>query len=150
MDEGIENIIRIASEEFRKLFPSSVAAGIEVEEIEKTTSGNYFVTLGYWSRDNKPSVEQGKPEFGVIGNHPIKDPNHHSNLGNLCPKPRRKRSAPGSVRWKSVPTTSRKLPPRSKNDTNSFSILASPDDFRNAIAANPASQPDSQLRRRSP
>lgn len=75
MDEGIENIIRIASEEFRKLFPSDMAAGIEVEEIEKTKSGNYFVTLGYWSRDNKPTVEQGKPRTGIIGgNHPIKDP----------------------------------------------------------------------------
>jgi hypothetical protein len=75
MDEGIENIIRIASEEFGKLYPPNKATGVDVEEIEKDSSGHYFVTLGYWSRDNKPSVEQGKPTTGVIGNHPIKDPN---------------------------------------------------------------------------
>ncbi|MCU0776995.1 MAG: hypothetical protein MUF86_04930 [Akkermansiaceae bacterium] len=55
MDEDLENIIRIASEEFTKLIPAEKAAGLEVEEVEKASSGNFFVTLGYWARDSKPS-----------------------------------------------------------------------------------------------
>lgn len=58
MSEAIENIIKIATEEFRKLFPESKATGVEIEEIEKDPkSSHYVVTLGYWTRDNKPRPE---------------------------------------------------------------------------------------------
>lgn len=56
MPSGMEKIIRIASEEFRKLLPESKATGIEIEEIEEQSeSGHYVVTLSYWARDNKPA-----------------------------------------------------------------------------------------------
>lgn len=59
MSEGLEKIIQIATEEFRKLLPEDKATGIEIEEIEEQTkSGHYFVTLGYWARDNKPRPEK--------------------------------------------------------------------------------------------
>jgi len=56
MTKGIEEIIRIATEEFRKLFPESKVTEVEVEEVEEiTASGNYLVTLGYWKKDSKPA-----------------------------------------------------------------------------------------------
>jgi hypothetical protein len=55
MEEDIENIIRIASDEFSKLIPAAKASGLEVEEIEKSSSGNFLVTLGYWAKDSKPN-----------------------------------------------------------------------------------------------
>lgn len=62
MSEGLEKIIQIASEEFRKLLPEDKATGIEIEEIEEQPkSGHYFVTLGYWARDNKPRPENVPP-----------------------------------------------------------------------------------------
>ncbi len=53
MPVGTEKIIRIASDEFRKLAPQ--ATGIEIEEIEETASGHSVVTLGYWIKDSKPA-----------------------------------------------------------------------------------------------
>lgn len=62
MSEELENIIQIASEEFRKLLPDDKATGVEIEEIEKhPESGNYLVTLGYWARDNKPRPKNVPP-----------------------------------------------------------------------------------------
>lgn len=59
MSEGLEKIIQIAIEEFRKLLTEDKATGIEIEEIEEQPkSGHYFVTLGYWARDNKPRPEK--------------------------------------------------------------------------------------------
>lgn len=54
MPVATEQIIRIAAEEFAKLVPDAV--GLEVEEIEnELVSGSYFVTLGYWMKDSKPT-----------------------------------------------------------------------------------------------
>jgi hypothetical protein len=59
MSQSHEKIIQIAIEEFRKLLPEDKATGIEIEEIEEQPkSGHYFVTLGYWARDNKPRPEK--------------------------------------------------------------------------------------------
>lgn len=64
MPEGLEKIIQIASEEFRKLLPEGKATGVEIEEIEEQPeSGHYLVTLGYWARDNKPRPEN--PSMGT-------------------------------------------------------------------------------------
>jgi hypothetical protein len=55
MSEDLEKIVQIACEEFRKLLPEDKATGVEIEEVEEQPkSGHYFVTLGYWARDNKP------------------------------------------------------------------------------------------------
>ena len=55
MSEDLEKIVQIACDEFRKLLPEDKAAGIEIEEVEEQPkSGHYFVTLGYWAKDNKP------------------------------------------------------------------------------------------------
>ncbi len=55
MKVGMEKIIRIANEEFGKLFPESKATGVEIEEIEEQPeSGHFMVTISYWARDNKP------------------------------------------------------------------------------------------------
>lgn len=52
---GMEEIIRIANEEFGKLLPKSKATGVEIEEIEEQPeSGHFVVTISYWARDNKP------------------------------------------------------------------------------------------------
>ena len=60
MDTEIENIIRIALEEFGKVVSKNKAAEVEVEEIEEQQpSGNYLVTLGYWSKDTKPEPAPG-------------------------------------------------------------------------------------------
>ena len=66
MDEGIETIIRIASEEFGKLMPEGKAAGLEVEEVEKASSGNFFVTIGYWAKDSKPDSDSWKPHSRAV------------------------------------------------------------------------------------
>lgn len=58
----VEKVIQIAIEELRKLLPEDKATGIEIEEIEEhSSSGHYFVTLGYWARDNKPRLGNGPP-----------------------------------------------------------------------------------------
>lgn len=55
MSEGLEKIVQIACEEFRKLLSEDKATGIEIEEVEEQPkSGHYFVILGYWAKDNKP------------------------------------------------------------------------------------------------
>lgn len=54
MDARTEDIIRIASEELAKLFAPELHVEFEVEEIERSSTGNYYVTLGYWARDSKP------------------------------------------------------------------------------------------------
>ena len=54
MPATTEDIIRIASEEFRKLAPE--ASGVDVEELEEdASSGHFFVTLGYCVKDSKPT-----------------------------------------------------------------------------------------------
>lgn len=58
MNIEIEAIIGIALEEFAKVFATASkdkAVAPEVEEIEEMPSGNYLVTLGYWSKDSKPN-----------------------------------------------------------------------------------------------
>ncbi|MBN8459612.1 MAG: hypothetical protein J0M04_17420 [Verrucomicrobia bacterium] len=58
MSIEIETILEIALQEFAKVFAdASNNKGVspEVEEVEELPSGNYLVTLGYWSRDSKPS-----------------------------------------------------------------------------------------------
>ena len=59
MSIDIETIIRIALEEFAKVFATASkdkAVSPEVEEVEELPCGNYLVTLGYWSRDSKPGI----------------------------------------------------------------------------------------------
>lgn len=59
MSIEIETILGIAVAEFAKVFAdASNSKGIspEVEEVEELPSGNYIVTLGYWSRDSRPST----------------------------------------------------------------------------------------------
>jgi len=57
MDNGIETIIQIALDEFRKLISEDQAKVVEIEEIEeKQPSGNFLVTLGYWAKDTKPAA----------------------------------------------------------------------------------------------
>lgn len=54
----IDSVIGIALEEFAKVFATAAktkAVAPEVEEIEEMPSGNYLVTLGYWSKDSKPN-----------------------------------------------------------------------------------------------
>ena len=44
--------------EFAKVFTdtsNNKGGSPEVEEVEELPSGNYLVTLGYWSRDSKPT-----------------------------------------------------------------------------------------------
>jgi hypothetical protein len=51
MSIDIETIIRIALEEFAKVFATASkdkAVSPEVEEVEELPCGNYLVTLGYW------------------------------------------------------------------------------------------------------
>ena len=59
MNTDIEDIIRIALEEFGKVIYKNQAAPVDVEEIEEQPSGNYVVTLGYWSKDTKPEPAAG-------------------------------------------------------------------------------------------
>ena len=70
----VEKVIQIATEELRKLLPEDKATGIEIEEIEEhSSSGHYFVTLGYWARDNKPRLGNGPPSTAkqlVMGGSP--------------------------------------------------------------------------------
>jgi len=67
MTDGLENVIQIAKEEFKKLLPDGKVTGVEVEEVEEqATTGRYFVTFGYWVRDTKPSPDLARPGAGLI------------------------------------------------------------------------------------
>jgi hypothetical protein len=58
MSIEIETILEIALQEFAKVIAdASKNKGVspEVEEVEELPSGNYLVTLGYWSKDSKPT-----------------------------------------------------------------------------------------------
>lgn len=71
MSIEIETILEIAMAEFAKVFADASnnrAVTPEVEEIEELPTGNYMVTLGYWSRDSKPNHEDAapKPRKGAV------------------------------------------------------------------------------------
>lgn len=67
MSTEIETILEIALQEFAKVIAdASKNKGVspEVEEVEELPSGNYLVTLGYWSKDSKPNLSS----FGDMPN----------------------------------------------------------------------------------